>query len=181
MFAGDALLAPSVARRLVADFTRRGPEAQEDGGRRDVLAARERETLLLLGQGLSNSEVAAQLMVSEQTKLGLRDLVQAVTCAYETGLIAPGAGWLVRAGAGWTELLPEARGLPPPREGHPPRAGSPASAMCPAPRRAQHGGRAAPRLGNHRGPVPPRRRPPRRGAQHLRIRRTRSPPSRESI
>ncbi|MFI0742008.1 response regulator [Streptomyces sp. NPDC021100] len=99
--AGDALLAPSVARRLVADFTRRGPGVPEDAGRLDVLTARERETLLLLGRGLSNPEIAARLVVSEHTvkthvsnvlaKLGLRDRVQAVICAYETGLIAPGA------------------------------------------------------------------------------------------
>ncbi|MFG2718038.1 response regulator [Streptomyces sp. NPDC048416] len=98
--AGDALLAPSVARRLIAEYTSR-PAAPAPAGRLDALTARERETLLLLGRGLSNAEIAAELTVSEHTvkthvgnvlaKLGLRDRVQAVICAYETGLIATGA------------------------------------------------------------------------------------------
>ncbi|WP_338673230.1 response regulator transcription factor [Streptomyces sp. SCSIO 30461] len=99
---GDSLLAPSVARRLVEEFTQRAarPRAALDCGRLDALTARERETLLLLGHGLSNAEIAARLVVSEHTvkthvgnvlsKLGLRDRVQAVICAYETGLIAAG-------------------------------------------------------------------------------------------
>ncbi|MBB5117830.1 LuxR family transcriptional regulator [Streptomyces eurocidicus] len=101
--AGDSLLAPSVARRLVADVTGRGappalPGPSEELG---VLTARERETLVLLGRGLSNAEIAAELVVSEHTvkthvsnvlsKLGLRDRIQAVICAYETGLITRGA------------------------------------------------------------------------------------------
>ncbi|GAA0498654.1 response regulator [Streptomyces stramineus] len=98
--AGDSLLAPSVARRLVADCTRRGASAAGVDARLGVLTARERETLVLLGRGLSNAEIAAALVVSEHTvkshvsnvlsKLGLRDRIQAVICAYETGLIAPG-------------------------------------------------------------------------------------------
>ncbi|KOU37043.1 response regulator [Streptomyces sp. WM6378] len=98
--AGDALLAPSVARRLVAEYTSR-PAAPAPSGRLDALTARERETLLLLGRGLSNAEIAAELTVSEHTvkthvgnvlaKLGLRDRVQAVICAYETGLISAGS------------------------------------------------------------------------------------------
>ncbi|MGW2814583.1 response regulator [Streptomyces sp. NPDC001415] len=98
--AGDALLAPSVARRLVAEYTSR-PAAPVPSGRLDALTARERETLLLLGRGLSNAEIAAELTVSEHTvkthvghvlaKLGLRDRIQAVICAYETGLISAGA------------------------------------------------------------------------------------------
>ncbi|MEV4741661.1 response regulator transcription factor [Streptomyces sp. NPDC049555] len=105
--AGDSLLAPSVARRLVADFTSRTPAGVREatGGGAvpdvlDVLTAREREILVLLGRGLSNAEIAAELVVSEHTvkthvsnvlaKLGLRDRIQAVICAYETGLIAPG-------------------------------------------------------------------------------------------
>nr|WP_031074748.1 response regulator transcription factor [Streptomyces sp. NRRL S-118] len=96
---GDALLAPSVARRLIEEYTSRGVR-RADGGRLEVLTARERETLLLLGRGLSNAEIAAELVVSEHTvkthvgnvlaKLGLRDRIQAVICAYETGLIAAG-------------------------------------------------------------------------------------------
>ncbi|WP_328308999.1 response regulator transcription factor [Streptomyces sp. NBC_00442] len=98
--AGDALLAPSVARRLIAEYTSR-PAAPSSAGRLDhldALTARERQTLLLLGRGLSNAEIAAELSVSEHTvkthvgnvlaKLGLRDRVQAVICAYETGLIS---------------------------------------------------------------------------------------------
>ncbi|GHF19224.1 response regulator transcription factor [Streptomyces morookaense] len=100
--AGDSLLAPSVARRLVADFTSRGPARRESGAsvRLGRLTARERETLVLLGRGKSNAEIANELVVSEHTvkthvsnvlsKLGLRDRIQAVICAYETGLIAPG-------------------------------------------------------------------------------------------
>ncbi|MFI9721224.1 response regulator [Streptomyces sp. NPDC052396] len=97
--AGDSLLAPSVARRLVSDFTSRGTVAPS--ALLDTLTARERETLVLLGRGLSNAEIAAELVVSEHTvkthvssvlsKLGLRDRIQAVICAYETGLIAPGS------------------------------------------------------------------------------------------
>ncbi|MGK5734042.1 response regulator [Streptomyces sp. URMC 124] len=99
--AGDSLLAPSVARRLVADFTSRGRAVTADAAPElGTLTARERETLVLLGRGLSNAEIAAELVVSEHTvkthvsnvlaKLGLRDRIQAVICAYETGLIAPG-------------------------------------------------------------------------------------------
>ncbi|WP_424889823.1 response regulator [Streptomyces sp. XH2] len=98
--AGDSLLAPSVARRLVADFTSRGQAAAIAAPVLGALTARERETLVLLGRGLSNAEIAAELVVSEHTvkthvsnvlsKLGLRDRIQAVICAYETGLIAPG-------------------------------------------------------------------------------------------
>ncbi|GAA1370919.1 response regulator [Streptomyces beijiangensis] len=95
--AGDSLLAPSVARRLIADYTARPPSVPSP--RLDALTARERETLLHLARGLSNAEIAAALVVSEHTvkthvgnvlsKLGLRDRIQAVICAYETGLVAP--------------------------------------------------------------------------------------------
>ncbi|MEV7288976.1 response regulator transcription factor [Streptomyces sp. NPDC093252] len=101
--AGDSLLAPAVTRRLVADIVRRrrAEAAAEATPRRlDVLTAREVETLRLLARGLSNAEIATTLFVSEHTvkthvsnvlsKLGLRDRVQAVICAYETGLVAPG-------------------------------------------------------------------------------------------
>ncbi|RST15636.1 response regulator transcription factor [Streptomyces sp. WAC05374] len=97
---GDALLAPSVARRLVEEYTAGGPR-RTDGARLGALTARERETLLMLGRGLSNAEIAAEFVVSEHTvkthvgnvlsKLGLRDRVQAVICAYETGLITAGS------------------------------------------------------------------------------------------
>ncbi|MGW0749218.1 response regulator [Streptomyces sp. NPDC002587] len=101
--AGESLLAPSVARRLIEEYTaataRPSPPASA-AERLEVLTARERETLLLLGRGLSNAEIAAALVVSEHTvkshvgnvlaKLGLRDRIQAVICAYETGLIAAG-------------------------------------------------------------------------------------------
>ncbi|MFC9586377.1 response regulator [Streptomyces yangpuensis] len=99
--AGESLLAPSVARRLIEEYTAttvRAPALPSE--RLEVLTARERETLLHLGRGLSNAEIAAALVVSEHTvkshvgnvlaKLGLRDRIQAVICAYETGLIAAG-------------------------------------------------------------------------------------------
>lgn len=96
---GDSLLAPSVARRLVEQYTR-STKRPRPAARLDVLTGRERETLLLLARGLSNAEIAAELVVSEHTvkthvgnvlaKLGLRDRIQAVICAYETGLVAAG-------------------------------------------------------------------------------------------
>ncbi|MFH8799059.1 response regulator [Streptomyces sp. NPDC017936] len=106
--AGDSLLAPAVTRRLVADLVRRRrAEAAAEAAagaaprRLDVLTAREVETLRMLARGLSNAEIATTLFVSEHTvkthvsnvlgKLGLRDRVQAVICAYETGLVTPGA------------------------------------------------------------------------------------------
>ncbi|MFB6630649.1 response regulator [Streptomyces sp. NPDC056362] len=97
--AGDSLLAPSVARRLVEQYTAGGPRRSDP--RLEVLTGRERETLLLLARGLSNAEIAAELVVSDHTvkthvgnvlaKLGLRDRIQAVICAYETGLVAAGS------------------------------------------------------------------------------------------
>jgi len=101
---GDSLLAPTITRRLVADIVRRRREEAATGttpDRLDVLTAREVETLRMLARGLSNAEIATTLFVSEHTvkthvsnvlsKLGLRDRVQAVICAYETGLVTPGA------------------------------------------------------------------------------------------
>ena len=98
--AGDALLAPSVTRRLIEAFARRPPEAAPSPARLAALTAREREVLLRLARGGTNSEIAAALFVSEATvkthvgnllaKLGLRDRVQAVILAYETGIIVPG-------------------------------------------------------------------------------------------
>jgi DNA-binding NarL/FixJ family response regulator len=97
---GDALLAPSITRRLIEGFIRRPPAHRAEGDGLDELTPREREVLELLGQGLSNAELAQQLFVSEATikthvarifsKLGLRDRVHAVVFAYETGLVQPG-------------------------------------------------------------------------------------------
>ncbi|MGH3397202.1 MAG: response regulator [Streptosporangiaceae bacterium] len=98
--AGDALLAPSVTRRLIEAFARRPPETAPSPSRLASLTARERDILLRLARGRSNAEVAAELFVGETTvkthvghllaKLGLRDRVQAVILAYETGLVVPG-------------------------------------------------------------------------------------------
>ncbi|CAL9509958.1 Transcriptional regulatory protein DegU [Streptomyces sp. enrichment culture] len=97
---GDALLAPSVARRLVEQYTRPATRPRRTDPRLDLLTARERQTLLLLARGLSNAEIAAELVISDHTvkthvgnvlaKLGLRDRIQAVICAYETGLVTAG-------------------------------------------------------------------------------------------
>jgi DNA-binding NarL/FixJ family response regulator len=98
--AGDALLAPSVTRRLIEAFARRPPETSPSPSQLASVTARERDVLLLIARGRSNAEIAAGLFVSEATvkthvgsllaKLGLRDRVQAVILAYETGLIVPG-------------------------------------------------------------------------------------------
>jgi DNA-binding NarL/FixJ family response regulator len=98
--AGDALLAPSVTRRLIEAFARRPPETSPSPAQLASLTARERDVLLLLARGRSNAEIAAALFVSEATvkthvgnlltKLGLRDRVQAVILAYETGIVVPG-------------------------------------------------------------------------------------------
>ncbi|MER5320265.1 response regulator transcription factor [Streptosporangium roseum] len=101
--AGDAIVAPSVTRRLLDRFGARLPSAhqQPTPARLDRLTEREMEVLRLIARGMSNAEIAAELVVSETTvkthvgnvltKLGLRDRVQAVVLAYETGLITPGA------------------------------------------------------------------------------------------
>jgi DNA-binding NarL/FixJ family response regulator len=98
--AGDALLAPSVTKRLIEAFARRPPETSPSPSQLASVTAREREVLMLMARGRSNAEIAAALFVSEATvkthvgsllaKLGLRDRVQAVILAYETGLIVPG-------------------------------------------------------------------------------------------
>ncbi|MFJ3950794.1 response regulator [Streptomyces libani] len=98
--AGHSLLAPSVTRTLIAAFTSGAAVPPPRSERLDVLTARERETMRLLGAGLSNAEIATALVVSEHTvkthvsnvltKLGLRDRVQAVIAAYETGLVVAG-------------------------------------------------------------------------------------------
>jgi DNA-binding NarL/FixJ family response regulator len=97
---GDALLAPSVTRRLIEDFVRRPPPGQERPPAVDDLTERELEVLRLIARGLSNAEIAATLVVSEATvkthvnrvlsKLDLRDRVQVVVLAYESGLVQPG-------------------------------------------------------------------------------------------
>jgi len=99
--AGDAMLAPTVTRRLIEAFARRPPEAAPAPSRLASLTARERDVLLMLARGRSNAEIAEGLFVSEATvkthvgnllaKLGLRDRVQAVILAYETGVVVPGS------------------------------------------------------------------------------------------
>ena len=97
---GDSLLAPSITRRLIEEFSRR-PQPGAGPPELDELTDREREVLVLIGRGLSNAEIAARLFLAETTvkthvgrvlqKLGLRDRVQAVVLAYESGLVQPGA------------------------------------------------------------------------------------------
>lgn len=97
--AGDALLAPSVTRRLIAEFANR-PDRIVEPKSLDTLTAREREVLTLMATGMSNIEIADGLFVGETTvkthvshiltKLELRDRVQAVVVAYESGLVRPG-------------------------------------------------------------------------------------------
>jgi DNA-binding NarL/FixJ family response regulator len=101
--AGDALLAPSVTRRLIAGYARgpRAAPAAPASGALSVLTSRETEVLRLIARGLSNAEISDTLVIAEQTtkthvgrilaKLGLRDRAQAVVIAYETGLIVPGS------------------------------------------------------------------------------------------
>jgi DNA-binding NarL/FixJ family response regulator len=98
--AGDALMAPALVRRLVEDFVRRPPPGSGPPPELRELTEREREVLVLIAGGLSNAEIAAKLVLSEATvrthvthilaKLDLRDRVQAVVLAYETGLVRPG-------------------------------------------------------------------------------------------
>jgi DNA-binding NarL/FixJ family response regulator len=100
VMAGDALLAPSITRRLIERFVR--PDRSGVGSPQQLrsLTDREREVLVLLAQGLSNAELAGRLHLSEATvkthvarilsKLELRDRVQAVVLAYESGLVQPG-------------------------------------------------------------------------------------------
>ncbi|MFH8615640.1 response regulator [Streptomyces sp. NPDC017979] len=99
--AGEALLAPSVTRRLIADFAAQRPAPRKDPSLRlKGLTPRETEVLELIARGLSNQEIARDLVVAEQTvkthigrvlaKLDLRDRAQAVIFAYESGLVRPG-------------------------------------------------------------------------------------------
>jgi DNA-binding NarL/FixJ family response regulator len=97
--AGEALLAPSVTRRLIEEFARLQPRQEQ----RDIaaLTEREMEVVRLVARGLSNAEIAAELVIGETTvkshvgnvlmKLGLRDRAQVVVVAYESGVVRPGA------------------------------------------------------------------------------------------
>jgi DNA-binding NarL/FixJ family response regulator len=97
--AGDALLAPTVTRRLISEFAQRA-KARPRPDTLDELTPRETEVLRLVAEGLSNQEIATRLVVTEETvkthvsrvlnKLGLRDRTQAVVLAYESGLVVPG-------------------------------------------------------------------------------------------
>jgi DNA-binding NarL/FixJ family response regulator len=97
---GEALLAPRHTRRLIEAFVEQSGAAADDAGELAELTAREREVLALVGQGLSNGEVAERLVLSPLTakthvarlftKLGARDRAQLVVTAYETGLVRPG-------------------------------------------------------------------------------------------
>jgi DNA-binding NarL/FixJ family response regulator len=99
--AGDALLAPSVTRRLIQEFARRPEPAAVAPAALDALTDREREVLALVARGLSNAEIAERLYVSAATtkthvsrvlaKLQARDRAQLVMVAYETGLVTPGS------------------------------------------------------------------------------------------
>ncbi|MET9018957.1 response regulator transcription factor [Actinopolymorpha sp. NPDC004070] len=105
--AGDALLAPSVTRRLIEEFARTRPVVRARSPRLHALTMREQEVLTLIARGLANAEIAARLVVAEQTvkthigriftKLDLRDRAQAVIFAYESGLVTVGAA---QAGSG---------------------------------------------------------------------------------
>ncbi|MFI5490272.1 MULTISPECIES: response regulator transcription factor [Micromonospora] len=97
--AGEALLAPRITRRLIGQFTARRTAARAAEDRLAVLTQREREVLALVGQGLSNNEIGAELFLSPATarthvshamaKLGARDRAQLVVIAYQTGLVTP--------------------------------------------------------------------------------------------
>ena len=123
--AGDALLAPSVTRRLIEAFARKPPQAAPSPSRLASLTARERDTPLRLARGGTNAEIAADLFVSEATvkthvghllaKLSLGDRVQAVILAFETGIVVPGEH--SRRDSGRPPLLPVSRARPPRRAG----------------------------------------------------------------
>jgi DNA-binding NarL/FixJ family response regulator len=99
--AGEALLAPAITRRLIAEFARLRPRQQARPKRLETLTPRETEILVLVAEGLSNHEIASRLVLSGETvkthvshvllKLGLRDRAQAVVVAYESRLVVPGA------------------------------------------------------------------------------------------
>jgi DNA-binding NarL/FixJ family response regulator len=99
---GEALLAPAITRRLIEDFCRRPPPSASPPAVADELSPRELEVLRLLARGLSNAEIAGELYLSDATvkshvarilgKLDLRDRLQAVVLAYESGIVRPGDG-----------------------------------------------------------------------------------------
>ncbi len=99
--AGEALLSPSITRRLIEDYARRTDPIQPPDALLRELTPREREVLILVARGLSNNEIAQRLIVTEATvkshvgnvlmKLGLRDRIQAVVLAYENGIVTAGA------------------------------------------------------------------------------------------
>ncbi|MEU6789284.1 response regulator transcription factor [Nonomuraea angiospora] len=98
--AGEALLAPSVTRRLIEEFATRRPIDEREALRLNALTPRELDVLRLVAAGLANAEIAGELTIAEETvkshvgriftKLGLRDRAQAVMLAYESGLVVPG-------------------------------------------------------------------------------------------
>jgi DNA-binding NarL/FixJ family response regulator len=98
---GEALLAPSVTKRLIQEFSRGAVSQRSAPSELDELTPRELEVFKLIARGMSNAEIAGELIVSETTvkthvarvlmKLGVRDRVQAVVLAYESGVVAPGA------------------------------------------------------------------------------------------
>jgi DNA-binding NarL/FixJ family response regulator len=100
--AGEALLAPSITRRLISEFAQLRPAASQAPAALESLTPRETQVLRLIAEGLSNPEIAARLVVSEETvkthvsrvlaKLNLRDRTQAVITAYESGLVVPRSG-----------------------------------------------------------------------------------------
>ncbi|WP_239117114.1 response regulator [Planotetraspora phitsanulokensis] len=99
---GEALLAPSITKRLIGEFAARPRPPEKAPAAVETLTGREREVLELLARGCSNAEIAARLVIGEETvkthvsnvlsKLFLRDRVHAVILAYEVGLITPGSG-----------------------------------------------------------------------------------------
>lgn len=98
---GDALLSPGVTRRLIREFARSRPRTTTSLPALETLTPRETEVFRLVAEGMSNAEIAEQLVLSDQTvkthvsrvltKLGLRDRAQAVVAAYESGVVIPGS------------------------------------------------------------------------------------------
>jgi DNA-binding NarL/FixJ family response regulator len=140
--AGEALLAPSVTRRLIADFARRPRANPPVPHALDSLTHRETEVLRLIAGGLSNTEISGTLIIAEQTtktyvgrilaKLNLRDRAQAVVLAYETGLVSPGGSLQVNA-----------QGITRDETTKPPAAGSAKPCACSSRRRCRGPGAAA--------------------------------------